>query len=53
MGNDFPAAVFSNLEKAEHYIAQRKEEDKKALPAHHAPRVYWRANAFNLNNEGE
>lgn len=44
MGNDYPAAVFSDIGAAEAYCNRRSKENKDGYT-----RVYWRVYDFDLN----
>jgi hypothetical protein len=47
MGNDYPAAVFSNEKAADAYVERRKKANEKHR-ASGGGMVYWRAYEFDL-----
>jgi hypothetical protein len=48
MGNDFPAAVFSTLEKSEIFCDEKRKEDKMRKDQGLGPPVYWRVYEFEM-----
>ena len=47
MGNDYPAAVFSNEKAADAYAKRRAEANKKYVE-NGGGMIYWRAYEFDL-----
>lgn len=53
MSNDFPDAVFDNIEAAERYCDAQKIENLKNRESGYGRMVYWRSYEFPLKTGAE